>query len=185
MRTRLAIPLLLAFCHGPLAAQTPDAAVMQAVLSDFTARKDTMSLHEDGVLLIEEQTVAWNKEKAAFNLPRRAGDKCPIGAGFVDALIARNPASESAAALIPQSSRWRLLRAGDVTQELAALDKAPDGSLVKSIAAVGKPAYSEDGNTALVLFAFRWSRHGAMAKYFVHKADNAWRTQCTELVFYP
>jgi len=181
----LAIVSLLVLCHGAGAAEPSDAAVVRVVLSDFSARTDTMSFHEDGVLLIQEQTLPWTKEKFDFMSLNREKSKCPISSGFVDAMVARNSDKDSAAALIPESPRWRVVRGASLASGIDMLDKTPDGDSIKSLAAVAKPAYSDDGNTALVLFHFRWSRHGAMAIYFAQKVDNAWKIACSELLFYP
>jgi hypothetical protein len=48
-----------------------------------------------------------------------------------------------------------------------------------------KPGYSQGGNTALVMFFFRWSMHTALAQYLVETSREGWQVRCSPLRFYP
>jgi hypothetical protein len=99
--------LALLMVTGPLAAsETSDCALLNLALSHFASRTDTMSPHEDGNILVNEQAAQWTEDKARFyGLARNRKAKYPIPRDLINALVARNATGESSTTTLPEPPR--------------------------------------------------------------------------------
>ncbi len=171
---------------GQEVTPSPDASLVRAALGDFVRRTDTMSLHRDGVVLIERETSAWTMETIRYFSLGRESAKCPIARDLYEAVAVRNPAKELAAPLVAKSPKWRLLAKDEAGSRAGyAVDKSSSGERVKTLAVISRPGYSAKADAALVLFHFRWSMHSAIAQYLLRKEGSQWKIGCSELMFYP
>jgi hypothetical protein len=180
--------LVAANAHGQPAKQSTDSRLLGMALEDFARRSDTMSLHKDGIVLIEGETAPWTLEKVGYFSLGREGAKCPIGSGLYADVAARNSSRESAAPLVgPAAVKWRLLgkEEADLPKGRLFVDRTAGGEAIKTIAIVSKPGYSRGGDAALVLFQFTWSMHAAIAQYLMRREGADWKIECSELKFYP
>jgi hypothetical protein len=144
-----------------------------------------MSLHGNGVVLVDPMTDSWTAQKIGmYSLDRRTNAKCPRMIALLATVTVANAASTSAASLLAQSPKWRLLRE-DEKSSWEYLDVTKTGEPIKTIASLSNPAYSADGAAAAVLMRFRWSIHDALAQYLVERTADTWKVTCSELVFYP
>jgi len=171
----LAIICVLCGCSG-----SRDADVIAAALEHFTARTDTMPYHENGVTLIETQTQKWVPGMGD------SGAKCEVSQELLDGLVARNDARQPAAPLLIRSKSWRLVQPDDMKGDPPILwqDETSAGEPVRTVVQLSMPAYSERGDSAVVMLSFRWSIHGAIARYVLESSGDDWRVQCSDLFFY-
>jgi len=177
--------LLLAWSTCSMAAPI-DVLVLETVLADFAQRRDTMSPHEDGIVLVQQETATWTLETIGYFSLGRDNQKCAIPSELFQSLVLRNPSKESVKSLLRPSSKWRVMLEGEEkTRPRTYLDKTAKGEAIKTIAWLSKPAYSSKGDTAFVLFHFRWSIHGAIAQYLMQRTGADWKVSCSDLVFYP
>ena len=170
-----------------LSAIAADTVVLTSVLADFANRTDTMSGPAEGVLLIQSETSVWTPEKIGYYSLRSRTKNCRVSSELFDSLASKNSASISTTTLITPTKRWRVLSKGEEESILSSryLDRTVRGERVKTVVELSNPAYSPSGSNALVLLSFRWSIHGALAKYQLQKTGSVWKVQCSELVFYP
>lgn len=169
-------------------ATSIDARVIEVVLTHFAGRTDAMSSHEQGIVLVDRDTFPWTRERIRFfTLDQRPNQKCDIAPSLFDALVDRNTAVGSSAPMLAQSKRWRVVQSSETKSSGRFLDLTSSGEPIKTIASLSSPAYSANGDTALVIFLFRWSMHRAIAEYILKRSDNNrdWSVQCSDLVFYP
>jgi hypothetical protein len=172
----LAITFVACACSG-----SRDADVVTVALEHFIARPDTMPYHESGVTLIETQTQKWVPGMGD------SGAKCEVSQELHDRLVARNAARQPASALLTTSKKWRLIQPDDVKKSDPLLlwhDKTAAGEPIRTVVQLSKPAYSESGDSAVVVLSFRWSIHSATARYVLESSGNDWRVQCSDLFFY-
>jgi hypothetical protein len=160
-----------------------DAQVIKAVLTHFANRNDTM-LGKDGIILVNPETDHWTMEHfRSYSLVRRGGKKCGIAPSFFEALADRNSRVQSSAPLLVKSNRWRLSNPSE-GKSIYDYDRSANGEPIKTTVRLSMPAYSTNGDTAFVLFMFRWSIHGAAALYVTERSDDGWGVKCSDLVFY-
>ena len=177
----LAFVLTLCACGA-----SRDARVIAAALEDFGARTDTNSLHEDGIMLIHQETGPWTTEMLRGLSLDRGDDKCETSQELYESLIVRNSSAKSATPLVLASKKWRLVKPEETEKSPFILpDMASVGEPIKTVAMISLPAYSAVGDTALVIFGFQWSIHGALAQYVVRQSGPGWKVQCSQLRFYP
>ena len=171
----LTLALSLSGCGG-----SRDADVIAAALEHFTARSDTMPYHESGMTLIEGETYKWVSGMGD------SGAKCEVAQELYDGLVARNAARQPAAPLLATSKSWRLIQPGDMKGDDSFLfpDKTSAGEPIRTLVRLSMPAYSNNGDAAFVMFSFRWSIHGALARYVLKFSGTDWTVQCSDLFFY-
>jgi hypothetical protein len=180
------VAVLLALCSHSSWGASSDAQVIDVVLTDFAQRSDTMSMHEDGVILVDPATFPWSVERLRlYSLTEREHPKCQVAPNFYQDIVDRNRSAEPLVPLVRPSERWRLMRADEGRALGRILDRSAAAEKIKSVVVLSTPGYSVDGHVAFVLFLFRWSIHGAVAIYLVEQSEGAWRVRCSELLFYP
>ena len=139
-----------------------------------------MPYHQDGVTLIETQTQKWVPGMGD------SGAKCEVSQELLDRLVTRNEVPQPAAPLLVKSKKWRLVRPDDMKGDPPRLwqDETGAGEPVRTVVRLSMPAYSERGDSAVVILSFSWSIHSAIARYVLKSSDSDWRVQCSDLFFY-
>jgi hypothetical protein len=160
--------------------ESRDSDVVAAALEHFTGRDDIMPYNKRGITLVEPQT---REFVSGF------GDqdpKCQAPRELYEELATRNAMPLSAAPLVSASGKWRLIRPEETTgDELGYMtDRTMEGEPIRTIVRLSVPAYSGDGQAALLIFHFKWSIHSALARYVLQFSEDGWRVQCSDLRFY-
>ena len=181
MRSYLGTVVILCAVSQAGCGASRDADVIAATLEHFTARADTMPWHKTGVTLIAAETQSF--------VPGMGRDsaKCNVPQELYDRLVARNSGTIPAAPLVPRSEAWRVIRPDEMVGDsvpFRMIDLTPDGKPIRTVVRLSVPAYSDSGDTAFVSLHFKWSIHGAVAEYLLKSVGNAWKVECSDLLFY-
>lgn len=170
----------------PALPQAPDREIVSTVLKHFAARTDAYFYDLQGVLLIWPATATAKGISMYSGLEATEGE-CPASPSLYEALHSRNTATRPVSELLDPSGQWRLVKESEKKSVSPALPPPPNGPKrppTKTLVTLYQPAYSSSGDTALVLFHFVWSMHGAAARYVVQRSELGWEVKCSKLVFY-
>jgi hypothetical protein len=170
---------------GVDAKMPADAEVVATALAHFASREDT-SIGKEGLILLRPRTGNWTDQLLRGFSLRRGNDDCPLTSELYDRLVERNAVDAPVKELLRKSPGWRIARASEEKQNrLGFADKSEEGEPVRTIARISYPAWSVDGDTAFVMFFFRWSMHSAIAQYLIGRSSEGWSVKCSQLRFYP
>lgn len=127
-----------------------------------------------------------NDGEAWYQYVNQGEGHCSIPKPLFLALVSRNTKSTAASDLLPQSTKWFVIRAGEEDKINPAWPPPPGVEKrkpIKTLVTLTKPAYSSDGLTALVFLDFAWSIHGADARYVLRRESDRWVVACSQLLF--
>ena len=161
-----------------------DRAVVGAVLQHFAARSDASFYDPKGALLVVNETSKWVK---GFTGLDALDEECPGTQPLYEALRNRNRGVHPVTEVLTPSKDWRSVKREEVTAMSPALPPPQSGGKrppTKTLVNLHRPAYTESGDVALVVFHFVWSMHGAGARYILDRSGSKWRIRCSKLVFY-
>jgi hypothetical protein len=184
----LPILLLASACdqNEPVWQPTPaeDRKVLTVILEHFSARKDIMSVSDDGVVLIRPEVGTG----VDVNLPANDGSTIPCEAPS-DALKMSSDRSQiyqSAAEVVSDTPKWKLATPAELEQAAPIPPFGVERTLprAKTVVAVTIPGYSDKGRVATAVINFSWSIHGARAQYLLKRTGNDWKVTCSKLTFY-
>jgi hypothetical protein len=163
-----------------------DQEVLTTVLNHF-AERDDASIGKEGPILLRPLTQLWTEERIrGFGGLRDGSDICSIPNEMYAQFAKRNATEATASALVASSSRWRFATEGELKPGAFGFSyKTSSGSPARTLAGVVRPAYSDNGDTAFVMFRYAWSMHLAIAQYIAQKTANGWSVKCSQLRFYP
>ena len=177
--------LAMAVAFGVDAKTPADEEVIATAFAHFAARDDAL-IGKDGLILIRPRSGNWTDQLLRGFSLRRGNDECPLTSELYDRLIARNAVDAPVQDLIRKSPAWRVARTSEETpNRLGFAEKSEGGESVRTIARISYPAWSPDGQTAFVMFFFRWSMHSAIAQYLIERSSGGWSVKCSQLRFYP
>ena len=185
-RSKLAQAPRVRKCLAKEVAPEVDREVLDVVLKHFAARSDAHFYDLDGKLLVWPQTASSKGISVYSNLEASEGE-CPAPRRLYEGLNERNTLPRSAAAVLSQSDEWRLVKGSEektIWPTFPAPPDAPKRPPTKTVITLYLPGYSDSGDTALVLFHFVWSMHGAAARYVLQREGPRWEIKCSKLVFY-
>jgi hypothetical protein len=160
-----------------------DRQIMRVVLEHFSARKDIMSIADDGIILVRPETRPGVDENLTANDGSKT--KCEVPEDALTMSFARSQSSRGAAEIINESPKWKVATPTELEQagpipKFGAERTLPE---VKTVVAVSIPGYSDNGRVATAVMSFSWSIHSAYAQYLLERAGKDWKVTCSKLAF--
>lgn len=172
---------------GEEKATAEDAAVVSAAVQHFGSEKDAPSFAgREGKTSVLVHTESAGPAALYLSDDQiradTAGEKWEVPTELRESLRKRNAAKVPLAGL----TLGRGVVAADLDKALAPRDwEGPEKySDARAFARVWLPAYSKDGRTAVVRFAFGPTAHGATATYLLTKAEGGWKVTKWKLAYY-